>query len=154
LSRSYPNEVLPELGLWVERPTVRLAEQCDVEVVSPVPWCPPLPDAGPFARYARFRRVPPAERRNGVDVAYPRLLVGPGSSLYRFEARAYAAGVRRTIERLHRETPFDIVHAHFIYPDGVVAAEFARRLGIPFVVTEHAPWWSVWFDRPGVAAAA
>jgi glycosyltransferase involved in cell wall biosynthesis len=36
----------------------------------------------------------------------------------------------------------------------VVAAHFARRLRIPFVVSEHAPWWSIWFDRPGVAAAA
>ena len=154
LSRSYPNAVMPELGLWVERPTVRLAEQCDVEVVSPVPWCPPLPDAGALGRYARFRRVPVVERRNGIDVAHPRLVVGPGSSLYRFEARAYAAGVRRTIERLHREAPFDLLHAHFIYPDGVAAQQFARRLGIPFVVSEHAPWWSVWLDRPGVAAAA
>jgi glycosyltransferase involved in cell wall biosynthesis len=32
------------------------------------------------------------------------------------------------------------VHAHFIYPDGVAASRIADELGVPFVVTEHAPW--------------
>lgn len=153
LSRAYPNEVLPTLGLWVEQPTVRLAETCDVRVVSPVPWCPPLPEAGPLAQYARFRRVSRSEHRNGIEVQHPRFVVGPGTSLYPLEARAYDLGVRRTVERLHRERPFDLIHAHFIYPDGVVAHRLSQRLEIPFVVSEHAPWTG-WLDRRGVARQA
>lgn len=153
LARAYPNDVLPTLGLWTEQPTVRLAETCDVRVVSPVPWCPPVPEAGPLAQYTRFRRAARSERRNGVEVRRPRFIVGPGTSLYPLEARAYEAGVRRTVERMHRERPFDLLHAHFIYPDGVVAHRLSRRLGVPFVVSEHAPWTG-WLDRPGVARQA
>src|SRR5581483_5626385 len=66
---------------------------------------------------------------------------------------AYEAGVRRTAERLNRDRPFDLIHAHFIYPDGVVASRLARRWGIPFVVTEHAPWTGC-LDRLGISRQA
>lgn len=153
LARSYPNPVLPTLGPWVEQPTVRLVRHVDVRVVSPVPWCPPLPDIGPLEQYTRFRRVPREERRLGVDVLHPRFPSGPGTSLYALEARAYAAGVAQAVDRLRRAFPFDLVHAHFIYPDGAVAHRLSRRYGVPFVVTEHAPW-SGWLDRPGVGREA
>lgn len=153
LARSYPNDVFPTLGLWAEQPTVRLAQRCEVRVVSPVPWCPPLPAAGRLEQYARFRRVPAYDRRHGVEIAHPRFLVGPGTSLYALEARAYAAGIARTVERLHERFPFDLVHAHFIYPDGAVAWRIAQRYGVPFVVTEHAPWTG-WLDRVGIARQA
>jgi teichuronic acid biosynthesis glycosyltransferase TuaC len=153
LARSYPNNVLPTLGLWTEQPTVRLAQRCDIRVVAPVPWCPPLPPFGRLEQYARFRRVPERDRRGPVEIEHPRFLVGPGTSLYALEARAFSRGIARTIDRLHGHAPFDLVHAHFIYPDGVAAQRVAERLRVPFVVTEHAPWTG-WLDRLGVARQA
>ena len=153
LTRSYPNPVLPGLGLWTEQPTVRLAQRFDMQVVAPVPWCPPLPARAPFEQYARFRRVPLHDQRSGVEIAHPRFLVGPGTSLYPLEARAFARGIASTVERLHASAPFDLVHAHFIYPEGVAAQRVAEHLGIPFVVTEHAPWTG-WLDRAGIARQA
>ena len=153
VSRSYPNGVLPNLGLWVEQPTVRLANRYDIRVISPVPWCPPLPERNGLATYARFRRVARRELREGVEVERPRFLVGPGSSTYMLEGYLMHRGVRATVARLHAERPIDLIHAHFVYPEGVVAHRLARRLGVPFVITEHAPWTG-WLDRPGVARQA
>jgi teichuronic acid biosynthesis glycosyltransferase TuaC len=153
VARSYPSDVFPTLGLWTESPTVRLARRCDVRVVSPVPWCPPLPAARRLEQYARFRRIPRRDRREGVEILHPRFLTGPARSTYRLEARAYDAGIARTVERLRREFPFDLVHAHFIYPEGVAAHRIAERYGVPLVVTEHAPW-SGWLDEPGIARQA
>jgi teichuronic acid biosynthesis glycosyltransferase TuaC len=153
LARSYPNDVFPTLGLWTEQPTVRLAQRCEMRVVSPIPWCPPLPEIGRLEQYARFRRVPATDRRYGVDIAHPRFVVGPGTSLYALEALTFERGIIRTIDRMHARDQFDLVHAHFIYPEGVVARRVAARLDIPFVVTEHAPWTG-WLDRIGVARQA
>jgi glycosyltransferase involved in cell wall biosynthesis len=154
LARSYPNDVFPSLGLWTERPTVLLHEEgSDMHVVSPVPYCPPLPSVGPLRQYARFRTIAPRETRNGVDVLHPRFLVGPGTTLYATEASAYYRGVVGEADRLHAQRPFDVIHAHFIYPDGAAAHRLAARWGVPFVVTEHAPWTG-WLDRRGVARAA
>ena len=153
LARSYPNGVFPELGLWTERPTRRIAEHCDVHVISPVPYCPPLPARGPMREYTRFRSIARRDSRDGVQVYRPRFVVGPGSSLYRFEARAYLRGIASVAERIHAESPVDLVHAHFIYPDGAAGYELARRWNVPLVVTEHAPWTG-WLERPGVRGPA
>ncbi len=153
LTRSYPNALLPALGLWVERPTLKLAERCDVRVLSPVPYCPPLPSVGPLREYTRFRGVLREETRNGIEVLRPRFPVGPGTVLYPLEAAGYFAGVRSAVDSLRERFPFDVIHAHFIYPDGVVAERLARRYSVPFVVSEHAPWRG-WFSRRGVAAKA
>ena len=153
LARSYPNDIFPTLGLWTEQPTIRLANRCEMRVVSPVPWCPPLPAAGRFEQYARFRRVPKQDRRHGIEIAHPRFVTGPGRTTYALEAHAYGVGIARTVGRIHASFPFDLVHAHFIYPEGVAAHRIARRYGVPFVVTEHAPWTG-WLSRLGVARQA
>ena len=153
LSRAYPSDVLPTLGLWVEHPTVLLAERCDMRVVSPVPYCPPLPEVGRLREYVKFRRIPHRETRHGIEIMRPRFVVGPGTSLYAIEHAAYLRGVVRQVDRLRTEFPFDLIHAHFIYPDGVVAHRLARRYGVPFLVTEHAPWTG-WLDRWRVAPQA
>ena len=145
LSRSYPNDVLPHLGLWVERPVQLLAAHCDIRVVAPSPWCPPVPGIEPLRQYARFRRIPRRELRDGIQVERPRFPTGPGRSLYALDARTQALTVSRTVDRLHAVFPFDLIHAQMIYPEGVVAQGLGRRFGVPFVVTEHAPWTENWF---------
>ena len=145
VSRSYPSDLLPILGLWVERPTQLLAECCDVRVLSPVPWCPPLPAVGPLRQYVRFRQIPRSERRAGIDVERPRFLAGPGRSLHRLEVLAQERGARRSVERMRATFPFDLIHAHMIHPEGAVAHRLSQRYGVPFVVSEHAPWTTEWF---------
>jgi teichuronic acid biosynthesis glycosyltransferase TuaC len=110
-----------------------------LRVVAPVPWVPrfvPLPP-----RFGRYRAVPRwAEEPAGVPVSYPRIPLPPGSALQALEARLAWPAVRREVRKLHAEEPIDVIHAHFIYPDGVVASLIGREIGIPVVTTEHAHW--------------
>jgi glycosyltransferase involved in cell wall biosynthesis len=119
-------------------------EICDPTVVSPIPWCPPSPWLPEY--FAGYRRVVRHRVDDGVDVHHPRLLIGPGSSLRSLEATLYYSSVRRMLARLHSRHEFDLVHAHFTYPDGVVGARVARWLGLPLVITEQAPW-GPWVDE-------
>ncbi len=142
LSRNYPNDMLPHLGLWTEGFVRAISQHCDVRVIAPVPYCPPLPSR---INYTRFRRITHQQRVNGIEVLRPRFLVGPGYALHNLEAEAYDWGVRGTVARLHRAFPFDIIHAHFSYPDGVVAARLGQRYRVPVFITEQAPW-RPWMD--------
>jgi glycosyltransferase involved in cell wall biosynthesis len=135
--------VLPYLGLWVERLVRHTVGPCEVRVVAPVPYCPPLPA---LPDYTRFRQVPAFRRDGDVAVYHPRFLLGPGNWLHGLEAWGYYHGVRRLVGRIRREFPFDLIHAHFGYPDGVVAAWLGQRYGVPVVVTEHAIW-RPWLDN-------
>lgn len=142
LSRSYPSDAFPNLGLWVEWPTVLLNERegFEVRVLSPQPYCPPFPHMGALEHYARFRRIPTRELRNGVEIVRPRFATGPGSSTQALESRAYEWGSRKAIDRLYEDFPFDLIHAHFVYPEGAVAHRLSKLYGVPFVISEHAPW--------------
>jgi glycosyltransferase involved in cell wall biosynthesis len=150
LSRNYPSPAIELLGLWVRQLVQASRSICDPAVVAPVPWAPPLPRLPD--QYARFRRAPLRRDDDGVDVLHPRFLVGPGSTLARFEPDSYLAAVSRPIRRLHRRFPFDLVHAHFTWPDGVVGSRIAERYGVPLVITEQAPW-RPWFDHAERARA-
>ncbi len=154
LSRSYPTPVVPQLGLWVEAPTARVARRVEVQVMAPVPWCPPLPRRGALADVVKFRQTPKRQVRDGVVVHHPRYAAGPGYRLHTQEARMLGLALAEPVRRLRRDFPFDLIHAHFVYPEGVVADRLARRYGVPLVLTEHAPWHP-WFDQyPAVASQA
>lgn len=144
LSRNYPNNVTELLGLWVQRLVCWSARFCDVKVISPVPHCPPWP--GLPESYRRFRRVERNRMERGVEIFHPRFVSGPGYSTYELEPSLYLLAVRRLVARLRNTFDFDLIHAHFTYPDGLVAMELGKRYGVPVVVTEHVPW-DVWSNR-------
>lgn len=144
LSRSYPNNILPQLGLWVKRLLHHCSDACELKVISPVPYFPPVKG---FERYGRFRKIVRHSSEDGVEVFHPRFFVGPGISLYNTEALSYYMGIRSTADKLHKDSNFDLIHANFIYPDGVAAALLGRRYKIPVIVTEHAPWRPNWIDK-------
>jgi len=143
IARNYPNPVMPFLGAWNAQWTRFMARHCDCRVVAPVPYCPPIPLPSSIRR---FRRVPAREVNNGIEVSHPRFVSGPGYFLHRFDSTLWLLSLRSHFDQLRREFPFDLIHVHFSYPDGVVAAEIARRYGVPFIITEHARW-RPWMDR-------
>jgi glycosyltransferase involved in cell wall biosynthesis len=143
LSRNYPNNVVPRLGLWVQRLVAAQAQRHELTVLAPSVYCPPLPLPEAFAK---FRAVVYRRTEGKVEVLHPRFLSGPGYSTYALEAASQYAAVAAPVARMHRARPFDLIHAHFTYPDGVVAALLGRRLGIPSVITEH-NFWRPWMDE-------
>lgn len=104
-----------------------------MEVVAPVPWS--FGKALSLGKYRLFAQTPRTEIRNGVTVYHPRFFNVPGMGQYTAPF-AIAAGALSTIERLRRDGfDFDVIDAHYFYPDGVAAALLARRFKKPLVIT-------------------
>jgi len=118
-------------------------------VVSPTPWAPPwvpLPD-----RFSRFRAVPRrSENPQGVEVAHTRVPVPPGNRFQALEARLFFPFVERVVRRLYDAESFDLIHAHFVFPEGVLGARVGKALGVPVITTEHAHWDPWLPSRPSV----
>lgn len=134
-STLYPNGARPGLGVFVETRLRQLLESRRVEarVVAPVPWFPSA--NARFGRYAAFARAPREETRYGIEVMHPRYLSVPGIGM---SAAPYllAAGARPLMQSmLRRGYDFDIIDAHYFYPDGVAAAMLGKKLGKPVVIT-------------------
>jgi glycosyltransferase involved in cell wall biosynthesis len=134
-STLYPSSVRPGHGIFVETRLRELLKTGGVEtrVVAPVPWFPST--NARFGDYARMARTPAAEVWNGIPVVHPRYPLIPklGMSTAPFAMAAASLG---TLRRLIREGfDFDLIDAHYYYPDGVAAALLAKWLGKPLAIT-------------------
>jgi len=131
----YPNEVDPVFGVFVENRLRHFLADTPHEavVVAPVPW---FPFKGKrWGRYAKFARVPREEVRHGITVYHPRYLVVPKIGMWLTPFTLYR-GALKLVRRLQREQgSFDVIDAHYLYPDGVAASKLASDLGLPFVMT-------------------
>lgn len=52
-------------------------------------------------------------------------------------APSYAIAQASTIWRLHRKAHYDIIHGHWVVPNGIVAASVARLVQRPLVISLH-----------------
>lgn len=130
----FPNAAQPANGIFVENRLRHLVAGGAVEsrVIAPVPW---FPSSRPiFGDWARHAAAPARERRHGLDIDHPRYPVIPKVGMTAAPSLLYAWTVGAA-RRLQRDWDFDLIDAHYFYPDGVAAAMIARRLGKKLVIT-------------------
>ncbi len=130
LSSTFPNANQPTLGVFVRERMTALARHCELRVVAPVPWFP----ANGLIRGARVVGVPPVEDGGAFPVYHPRFLSIP-RYLKCLDGMLYAASLAPFLARLRREFDFDLIDAHFAYPDGLAAVLLGQLLRRPVVVT-------------------
>lgn len=134
-SSLYPSAVRPIHGIFVETRLRELVKtgQVQAKVVAPVPWFPL--SAPRFGEYAQFAATPRFEHRHGLDVDHPRYVLLPKVGM-NMAPYTMALAALPTLRRLQREGfDFDLIDAHYYYPDGVAAGLLAKWLGKPLVVT-------------------
>lgn len=133
-SLCYPNPSDPKLGIFVQRRLQSMAAlpDCELRVVSPVPV---FDYANGWAGNEWFgsKGVPLMRKDGGVEIRHPRYLYPPGGDFT--NAFFLAASAWRTVHRMHGEFPFDLIDAHFAFPEGVAASWMAKRLSIPYTIT-------------------
>jgi glycosyltransferase involved in cell wall biosynthesis len=130
----YPNCIQPHHGVFVENRLRHLVSTGTVNarVVAPVPW---FPFSAPmFGRYAVFAKVVPREIRAGLVIEHPKYVLLPKIGM-NFAPAALTAAALPVLKRLARERDFDLIDAHYFFPDGVAAIRLGRRLKKPVVIT-------------------
>lgn len=129
----YPNTMNPEFGVFIKNRTVALQSRADVEikVVAPVPYFPPINISQKWYRYSK---IPRREDNEGIEVYHPRYLVTPKVGMSFYGVWMFL-GVIRTIIKLRKNFPFDVIDAHFLYPDGFAAILLGRFFKCPVMVT-------------------
>ncbi|MFC0406733.1 glycosyltransferase [Roseomonas elaeocarpi] len=125
-SSLYPSPGRPNHGVFVENRLRHLVAGGEAEstVLAPVPWFP-----------LRGGRGPAEVLRHGLRVHHPRFLAPPGLGMLTAPATLYAAA-RAALARLRKGGfDFDLIDAHYLYPDGVAALRLGQELGKPVVIT-------------------
>lgn len=146
----YPNSAQPRHGLFIEGRLRRLvdSERITATVVAPVPWFPfrhPM-----FGAYSIFASVPKEEERHGIRILHPRYPVIPklGMNVAPFLMYRALLPVLRELQAGGKD--FDLIDAHYFYPDGVAAARLGTAIGKPVVITARGTdvTWIPRYARP------
>jgi glycosyltransferase involved in cell wall biosynthesis len=129
----FPNPAQPNLGIFVHQRTLALAAipGNHVEVIAPLSWSPPV-GSGEKGRLARA--VPAVEKIGGITVYHPRYPLVPKISMP-VHGWLMFQGALGLVQRLQRESPFDCIDAHYVYPDGKAALLLGKKLGLPVIVS-------------------
>lgn len=134
-STLYPNEAQPNHGVFVENRLRHLVGTGEVEsvVVAPVPYFPAgLPG---LDRWSVYARIPRLESRHGLTVHHPRYPVVPKIGANVAPWLLAGASLQLLKDVMRDGYDFDLIDAHYMYPDGVAAAWLGFRLRKPVVVT-------------------
>ena len=133
LSSLFPSTVQPGAGLFIRERMFRVSRELPLIVVSPRAW---FPGQG-LIRWLRpgYRPMPSRrEIQQGIEVYYPRFLALPGM-LRQFDGIFMALATLPLLLRLRRRFGFNLIDAHFAYPDGNAAVRLGRWLDLPVTVT-------------------
>jgi teichuronic acid biosynthesis glycosyltransferase TuaC len=128
----YPNNIWPNQGVFIKERMTHFAklDECDVKVIAPVPYFP----AFKLNWRWQFSQVAPLEVRDGIEVYHPRYFMTPkvGMNLY---GLIMFLSVLSAVRKVQRNFDFDLIDAHFIYPDGFAAVLLGQFLRKPVVVS-------------------
>lgn len=79
----------------------------------------------------------PEEEQDGVRIVRVPTHRREASACTVPEAGAYLARAATRVARMLRDRPYDVVHSHFVFPDGLLASWATRSGTTPYVLTAH-----------------
>ena len=134
-SSLYPNATKPHHGIFVETRLRQLLGSHPIEarVMAPVPWFPFTHER--FGDYARQARIPRQEVRQGIAIEHPRYPLIPkfGMNLAPWGMALACLPLLRA--QIRNGQDFDLIDAHYFYPDGVAATLLGHWLKKPVIIT-------------------
>jgi len=134
-STLYPNKIFHQHGIFVENRLRYLLANGNVQskVIAPIPWFPLKHER--FGDYAKYAQVPEFENRHGIDVIHPRYALIPKVGMTMAPLLLAMATLRPLKKILADGYDFQIIDAHYFYPDGVAAYILGKLLGKPVIIT-------------------
>ncbi|MEP6785967.1 MAG: glycosyltransferase [Sphingomonadales bacterium] len=151
LSTLFPDASRPTFGPFVERQTLGLAAHPDVElrVMAPV-GIPPL---GRFhSRYRQLARLPDVETWKGLAVYRTPFGHIPGVG-GKWDAGALTRALRRPLEGIRAQFPFDVIDAQFFWPDGPAAVALGKHFNVPVSIKARGADIHFWGCNPATRGA-
>jgi glycosyltransferase involved in cell wall biosynthesis len=126
-----------------------------VQVVVLAPGSPRAPTRSVWGRVTvlRYRYFLP-KRLQRVTGGEGMLAAARGGLLPRVQLPFFLAAQWAALPRVVRDEGIDLVNAHWIVPQGVTAAAWRRRIGVPLVVSAHGADVALLARMPAGAALA
>src|SRR5579864_7341356 len=130
LSSVYPNPAEPGLGPFVRSRLQYMAALVDIKVIAPIPL---LDYSNPGRELFRARTLPASRQDGPIEVFHPRWLFPPKGTPVNVLCQFFR--LLPLVRRIRRTFRFDLIDAHFGYPEGVTASLLAAAFHVPYTIT-------------------
>ena len=141
----YPNSIWPNHGIFIKERMVNFSRMHPgkVRVVAPIPYFPPIK----CSQRWWYSQVSKKEFLDDLEIYHPRYFMIPkiGMALY---GVTMLVSVLYVIKRIQRDSDFDLLDAHFVYPDGFAAVLLGKILKKPVVVSARGSDVNVYMRLP------
>jgi len=136
-STLYPNKIFHKHGIFVENRLRHLLANGQVQskVVAPIPWFPLKHKR--FGEYAKYAQIPESDNRHGIDIIHPRYPLIPKVGMTSAPLLMALSALRPLKKIISDGYDFEIIDAHYFYPDGVAAYLLGKMLGKTVVITSR-----------------
>ena len=141
----FPNNQSPNHGIFIQQRLQHSMVQhgWNVKVMAPVPYYP----RGLGGWRAKYRKVVYHETCAGMEVWHPRYVMIPKIGMI-FQGLFLFLSVWWQVRVLQRAFPFDLIDAHYVYPDGFAAILLGWVTRVPVVVSVRGSDVNVFKDIP------
>lgn len=132
LSHMYPNPVNPHAGIFVHNQCKALVQAgVQVQVICPTPSFPFYP------KWNGYRKLPRETTYEGIPVRYIPTQMFPAGLFFSTYGYWYEKSCLPVLTELYQTFPFDVIHAHTIFPDGNAAIRMKEPFKVPVISTVH-----------------
>ena len=128
----YPNNVWPRHGVFIKERMTHFAKNgsSQIRVIAPVPYFPRLK----VNQRWLYSQVAHVEEIEGIKVQHPRYLMIPKVGMMLHGLLMFLS-LYPIIKRVQKEFDFDLIDAHYAYPDGFAAVLVGQLLRKPVVIS-------------------
>lgn len=128
----YPNHIFPTHGIFIKERITHLAHHrnCKVKIVAPVPYYPKVK----LGWRQAFAQITNYEIIDGIEVYHPKYLMTPKVGMVFYGLLMFLSSLS-CIAKIRRRFNFDLIDAHYVYPDGFAAALTAKVFKVPLTIS-------------------
>ena len=123
LSSLFPNSLEKNEGAFVFKEIKELSKLAPVKVIAPIYKIPLL----------RSSRIPKQENWEGIEIFRPRVPIFPFLSRW-LNGLAGFVSAWGAASKMRRHFAFDVIYAHFVYPDGFAGVLLGKYFKVPVVL--------------------
>jgi glycosyltransferase involved in cell wall biosynthesis len=129
----FPNTKSPTLGVFIKERMLHFSKinGCEIKVVAPVPYFPPI---NINKRWFYFSQIPKKEMVQGVEVYHPRYFQTPKVGMSFYGLSMYPSALKKA-KQIRKQFDFDLIDAHWVYPDSFAAVLLSRFFKKPLIVS-------------------
>ncbi|MBF0446317.1 MAG: glycosyltransferase family 4 protein, partial [Magnetococcales bacterium] len=132
----FPHVGNPTQGLFVMERLRHLnaSGQVEIKVVAPLPWFPfTHKKLNPYAW--RAKNSAKEESSHGLTIYHPRYFLIPKLGMYMSPLSMALASLPILKKTVAQGYDFDLIDAHYFYPDGIAATILGKLLNKPVIIT-------------------